>query len=239
MAEDFESLYIRLREKEGRIYTDDQVGELPSIDKTHPHFKEWQLRKDSAQKLVAYLQKQKKMLNILEIGCGNGWLSHQLSSIPGCHVTGTDINFSEVQQAARVFGDISNLHFIYSHAERGLFEDAQFDIIVFAASIQYFPSVEETIRKVLRLIKPAGEIHLIDSHFYSLPDISAARQRSLLYYKASGFPEMAECYYHHPLDSLQSFNYTILYDPNSLFNRFLKNRHPFYWVQIKNKESRP
>jgi ubiquinone/menaquinone biosynthesis C-methylase UbiE len=235
-TEDFEALYIGLRKKEGRIYTDEQVCKLPSIADSHPHFKEWQLRKESTERLVTYLQKQNEPLKILEIGCGNGWLSQCLASIPGSHVTGTDINFTEVQQAARVFSGISNLHFIYSHAEQGLFDDAQFDTIVFAASIQYFPSVEAILNKVLRLVKPSGEIHIIDSHFYSLPDISAARQRSQLYFEAIGFPEMAKCYFHHPLDNLQSFNYSILYDPNSLFNRFLKNKHPFYWIHIKNKE---
>ena len=28
---DFETLYIRLREKEGRIYTDEEVAQLPAI----------------------------------------------------------------------------------------------------------------------------------------------------------------------------------------------------------------
>ena len=76
---DFESLYIQLREKEGRIYPDEEVAQLPVTSSTHPHYKEWLIRKESSQKLVSWLKKKKKPLDMLEIGCGNGWLSHKLS----------------------------------------------------------------------------------------------------------------------------------------------------------------
>ena len=47
---DFEKLYIRLRQKEGRIYTDEEVAHLPSIPQHHPHYKEWQIREESSEK---------------------------------------------------------------------------------------------------------------------------------------------------------------------------------------------
>jgi ubiquinone/menaquinone biosynthesis C-methylase UbiE len=233
IAPDFESLYIRLRQKEGRMYTDEEVAQLPSITSSHQHFKEWQLRKDSSQKLVDHLKKRNKPYHILEIGCGNGWLSHQLSTVPQSNVIGTDINFAEVQQAAKVFEKNTNLHFIYGNAESDLFQEKQFDVIVFAASIQYFPSFTEIIRNTLKLLKPNGEIHIIDSHFYPLSGIGAAKQRSLLYYQAAGFPEMAHLYFHHVLDDLEQFNHSILYDPTGLFNRFLRNKNPFHWICIR------
>ena len=110
---DFETLYIRLRRQERRIYSDEELIDLPNIQTTHPHYKEWQLRKHSSEKLFSYLKRKNKSLDILEIGCGNGWLSHRLSIIPGGKVIGTDINFTEIQQAARVFQHIPNLHFIH------------------------------------------------------------------------------------------------------------------------------
>jgi ubiquinone/menaquinone biosynthesis C-methylase UbiE len=236
---DFEKLYIQLRKKEGRVYTDEEVATLPEIAETHPHYSEWQIRKQSCQKLISYLQKKQstasneQTLKILEVGCGNGWLSHHLAAIPGSKVIGTDINFTELRQAAKVFHNIPNLHFIYSHIESGVFEETQFDVIVFAASIQYFSSLTEIIRNSLRLLKPDGEIHIIDSHFYSLSELSAAKQRSILYYQAAGFPEMANWYFHHCLDDLEQYNYSILYDPGSLFNRFLRNKNPFPWILIQ------
>jgi SAM-dependent methyltransferase len=229
---DFEKLYIRLREKEGRVYTDEQVAQLPEIDEVHPHYKEWQVRKESSQKLVTYLQKRNALKDILEIGCGNGWLSHQLASIPGTTVIGTDINFTEIQQGAIVFQDIPNLHFIYGHPD-GMFEETKFDVIVFAASLQYFSPLDEIMKNALKLLKPHGEIHIIDTHFYPLSGLSAAKERSLLYFETMGFPEMTDCYFHHTLEDLDTFRYSILYDPESLFTRFIKNKNPFHWIRIQ------
>ncbi len=230
---DFETLYLRLRQQEGRIYTDEELAQLPGIANTHPHYKEWRIRKDSSQKLVDHLKKKNKPLDILEIGCGNGWLSHRLSSIPDSKVIGTDINFTEIQQAARVFQNIANLHFMYTHTESGMFKEKKFDTIVFAASIQYFPSLSEAIKSIVRLLKPGGEIHIIDSHFYSIAQLGEAKQRSIIYYQSAGFPEMADCYFHHSLDDLKNYNYSILYDPKKLFTKFSRSKNPFHWICIK------
>ena len=73
-AADFETLYLQLREKEGRVYPDEHVALLPDVSTTHPHYKEWLVRQESSQKLLRWLKKKKKPLDILEIGCGNGWL---------------------------------------------------------------------------------------------------------------------------------------------------------------------
>ena len=79
---DFEKLYTQLREREGRIYTDNEVANLPEITVTHPHYKEWLIRKESSQKLIDHLKKTNQPLDILEMGCGNGWLCHRLAEIP-------------------------------------------------------------------------------------------------------------------------------------------------------------
>jgi len=230
---DFEKLYTRLRKQEGRIYSDTEVACLPDIDETHPYYREWLLRKDSSKKLVEFLKKNKRPLDILEIGCGNGWLSHRLSQIPGCKVIGTDINFGEIEQAARIFCGQSNLSFIYGNAECELFEEKKFDIIIFAASIQYFTSLQKIIQSILKLLKPNGSIHIIDSPFYTIAELAAARQRTHLYYETAGIPEMSYCYFHHILEELEYYNYSTLYDPHSLFNRFLKNKNPFHWICIQ------
>jgi ubiquinone/menaquinone biosynthesis C-methylase UbiE len=230
---DFETIYTQLRQKEKRVYTDEEVARLPSISPKHIHYKEWLLRKDSSQKLVNHLKRKKKALDILEIGCGNGWLSKRLSTIPDSRVIGTDINFSEVQQAANVFQNVPNLHFMYVDVNPGVFNEKKFDTIVFADSIQYFESLNETIGNTLKLLKPDGEIHIIDSLFYSLPELMAARLLTQHYYEAAGSPEMADCYFHHCYEDLKNYNYSIRYDPKSILTKFLRNKKPFPWISIQ------
>lgn len=234
-ATDFETLYILTRKREGRMYTDEEVAGLPLISPSHVHAAEWDLRKRSAQKLIDHLKKKKKALDILEIGCGNGWLCHRLASATGNRVIGTDINFTEIEQAARVFRHIPNLHFIYASADADIFREGKFDCIVFAASIQYFESLRRTLQNTIALLKPGGEIHIIDSFFYRRPALLAARQRSRHYYEKLGLPEMSRYYHHHTLEDLEGYRYIVRYDPNSFFNKISRSKNPFYWIVIRQK----
>lgn len=228
----FEELYTDVRHKEGRVYSDEEVLHLPNTAKDHPHYQEWQIRKESCNRLKHYFEKKLTPLKILEVGCGNGWLAQQLAEIPGSKVTGADVNFTELQQAVRVFNHIPNLQFIHGGINAIEIEEAKYDFIVFAASIQYFASLETLIRYALQKLRPKGEIHILDSPFYKPGEISAAKERSARYYRDLGFPEMTEHYFHHSTDELNFFRFKTLYQP-SLINRLSNNKNPFPWIYIR------
>jgi ubiquinone/menaquinone biosynthesis C-methylase UbiE len=230
---DFSDLYFRLRQKEGRIYSDDEVARLPEINISHSNYHEWQLRKISSDRLRMFLLNKKRSLQILETGCGNGWLSAKLSAVPESHVTGIDINTAELNQAKRVFSKIRNLEFFNCPLQDEMFKSRKFDIIVFAASVQYFSSLPDILSDAYSLLAPEGEIHIIDSPFYKMNELENARRRSLAYYSSLGFSEMAWHYHHHSLEDIKKFRYKILYNPDSFFNRIKKNKNPFYWICIK------
>jgi SAM-dependent methyltransferase len=228
----FEKKYITTRGLENRLYTDNELIRLPEIDADHTHYREWQLRQRSGRRIVRYLTGKKKALDVLEIGCGNGWMSHQLAGIPGTRVTGLDINFTELQQAARVFSDDPNLVFIHGDIRSGILYGKQFDCIVFAASIQYFASLKKIVYLSLSYLKPGGEIHIFDSHFYRPKELETARRRTVAYYTSLGYPEMADFYFHHGVRDLRSFHHKVLYNPNSFWNRLFRGKIPFLWVRI-------
>ena len=232
-AIDFARQYFLLRKSEERIYSDKEVAGLPQIDNGHRHYYEWQIRKASSNRLIKYLAKKQKILEILEVGCGNGWLSAKLSVIPWTQVIGIDINDEELNQAKRVFGQIENLEFFNCSLQDEMISDRKFDVIVFAASVQYFSSLEKALNESLKRLKPGGEIHIIDSHFYEQNEIDTARMRSNDYYKAIGFPEMSDQYFHHSLEGLKLFNHDILYDPHSVINKLKRIKNPFYWICIR------
>jgi SAM-dependent methyltransferase len=226
----FEDQYIPLRKKEQRLYSDAEVRRLPSISPLHPHYKEWISRKRSCNRLLKHLGKSKTSLRILEVGCGNGWLSHKLSTVKSTQVTGYDINQIELYQAKKVFGNRANLRFT---AKDPFEETAMFDVIVFAASIQYFASLNEIISKSMASLQPGGRLHIIDTHFYEAGEVTAAQKRTEDYFASLGFADMSENYFHHSLDELKRFDYRILYNPGSFWNKLLKRKDPFYWVCIK------
>ncbi|MFT3909389.1 MAG: class I SAM-dependent methyltransferase [Ferruginibacter sp.] len=231
----FEKIYSSIREKEKRVYTDTQVALLPLIHSGHVHYKEWRVRRRSANKLVTYLSKKKKKLSVLEVGCGNGWLSAKMASIASSHVTGIDINSIELEQAKRVFKKRKNVDFIETDLRRNDLAGKKYDVIVFAASISWFESLENIIPRALSFLTDTGEIHILDSFFYEPAAIDNARKRCEEYYISLGHPEMAATYFHHGIESLKNYQHKILYNPQGLKNKILGNADPFPWIMITNK----
>ena len=230
----FEKQYIQVRSLEGRLYTDEELLRLPDIGAAHPHFREWRTRKQSSGRLLRYLSARKTALEILEVGCGNGWLTHQLAELPGARVTGIDINFTELQQAARVFSNDPNLRFIHGDIRSGILDERRFDHIIFAATLEHFPSAKKILHLCLSYLKNGGEIHLADTPFCRPEDVKMEERRTLAYYTSFGYPEMADYYFHHTFADLRSFHYTVLYNPRDFRHRFIRSKPPFPWIRIRN-----
>ncbi|HXF84378.1 MAG TPA: methyltransferase domain-containing protein [Anaerolineales bacterium] len=233
-------LYLRVREKEGRLYSDDIVVHLPSIPDGHPLANEWRARSLSASRLTRYLARRPQPLTILDLGCGNGWLSHHLSQI-GAQVIGMDVNHFELAQAARVFSSRSNLLFLEGDIFSAPFPPAVFDIIVLASVIQYFPDLNRLLHALLPFLKPDGEIHILDSPLYpSQEEREAAVQRTRRYYSELGFPEMSEQYFHHCLSELNGFSVSRLYHPRSFLARLKRvlrvTDSPFPWLVVRHPQ---
>lgn len=233
--EAFVTAYCQLREKEGRIVEDSLLPQLPKVNRWHPHHKEWKVRQLSATRLVQHLKQQPGALDILEVGCGNGWLSAYLATAnPDWQVTATDINMVELEQAKRVFGHLPNLQLVPGNLDADILAGKTFDVIVFAASVQYFASLKDIMDTALDHSSIRGEVHIIDTAFYQLHELAAARQRTLDYYASQGCAEMASRYFHHSLQELEGFQYKVLHKPGRTWQGLDFIHHPFYHIQIKN-----
>jgi ubiquinone/menaquinone biosynthesis C-methylase UbiE len=229
----FEDLYIALNDAEHRIYGDDEVMLLPEVEPGNRYKNEWKVRKASCNRMISYLRKKKRPLRILEVGCGNGWLSHQLAArLKESMVTGLDINLPELDQAARVFAFEENLRFIHGDLRINPLANEKFDIIIFAASLQYFRSLAQIISAAFGCLSEGGEIHVLDTHFYSADGAREARMKAENYFRSAGFEEMKQFYFQHTVDDIKEFNHRILFNPGTTINKWLK-RGPFFWVLIK------
>ncbi len=151
------------RDRYVRGYTDEEVARLPEVPDGHSQSAIWRHRKISCRRLVEYLALKNKTLSILEVGCGNGWLSFQLSSIPGNRVLGLDRDLHVLRQAARVFRQQPNLKFMCGDFYSDIMTGLTFDTIIFSASIQYFSSLNEILSASLLRLKEKGEIHILDT----------------------------------------------------------------------------
>jgi ubiquinone/menaquinone biosynthesis C-methylase UbiE len=232
-------LYLRVREREGRLYSDDTLARLPSIPNGHPLADEWRARSASASRLTRYLSRQPKPLHLLDLGCGNGWLSNLLAQ-PARRVLGMDRNRVELRQAARVFSSNPHLCFLEADIFSAPFSSGIFDVILLASVIQYFPDLPALLTLLKKYLKPNGEIHILDSPLYSESEAQAAKERTRNYYASLGFPQMADAYFHHKFSELKPFSPVILYSPRALaLKRLLgKIASPFPWLVIQNSEGR-
>ncbi len=204
-----ETLYRAVREREGRVWVDADVVRLPHVPPGHPLAAEWQLRRRSADHLLDYLTRRARPQRLLDLGCGNGWLGNALASA-GHTVYAVDLNQHELAQGARVFGANPRLRFLYADVfEAGLplgAPPAKLDGIIVAAAVQYFPDLRALIERLFELLEPGGQIHFLDSPFYTPATVAAARARTQAYYARIGFPQMLPFYQHHLSAALTTFN---------------------------------
>jgi SAM-dependent methyltransferase len=211
------SFYLQVRRKEGRLYADDVVARLPEFAGDDQLSAEWRVRASSAECLTDYLSGSAQPLRILDLGCGNGWLSSRIAAVTGARVAGLDRNPVELAQAARVFGPNERLTWVEADIFQAPFRSGTFDDVVAASAIQYFPDLPRLIRTLAALLRADGEIHILDSPLYPAEELPAARERSRRHYQDLGFPRMAEFYHHHLLSALEPFEPLRLHNPQSPF----------------------
>jgi len=228
-----ERLYLEVRRREGRVPTDEALLQLPHVKTPAALAKEWRWRKRSLERLDTYLKKQygQQPIRLLDLGCGNGWMSNILASQPEREVWATDLNEMELLQGSRVFPK-ENLRFVYADVLQGMLPGRYFDVIVLAASVQYFPDLKQLMAVMRTLLKPKGSIHILDSYFYGDEEARlAAEQRTMAYYQQMGMPEMASFYHHHLWKEAQNLGAV---NQNRRLGVYLRQRlgylAPFPWL---------
>ncbi|MBK8340720.1 MAG: class I SAM-dependent methyltransferase [Flavobacteriales bacterium] len=216
---DSEERYAIVREKEKRILSDTAVRALPN-GRGLWNEAEWRIRSRSAKRLLRALTAQGHGLRILEVGCGNGWLSALLHA-QGHHVLGIDVFTKELEQAARVFP--SGPVFARCDPFHSALPLAYFDVVVFAASIQYFADAAHALERALTLLRPGGTVHVLDSILYaSKISAQAAEERSLAYFAGLRMPAMAQHYSAHTLAALRGPGTLRILAAPSPFDRMLR-----------------
>lgn len=235
VVETFEKLYLQVRKKENRIYSDDEIKLLPYASKLNPHKNEWSLRTKSFMRFKEYLSQKKTKLNILDLGCGNGWLAGQLVKEFEHNYFCVDVNLSELEQGARVFEN-KNISFIYSDIFKTSLAANTFDLVIINSALQYFQDVSALMKELFFISKTYGEVHIIDTPFYHPEEIMAAKNRTLKYYSSIGYSVMASKYFHHTLEEFKYLRYSYLYNPNSLKSKLSKiifdQDSPFPWILV-------
>jgi SAM-dependent methyltransferase len=190
--------YQTVREAEGRGSPDAAYYRaLPFADLSSRFTADWQIRAHSFRTFERAILKPlestaRRPLHVLDLGAGNGWLSYRLAQRRHA-VAAADllINLHD-GLGAHVHYDA---HFTPVQAEfdRLPFVDAQYDLAIFNASLHYATCYETTLHEALRVLRPGGQIVVLDSPVYRSAASGAqmVREREAAFTQAYGFPSNA------------------------------------------------
>ena len=211
---EFARLYAEVRRAEGRALSDARLARLPRTDADDPLAGEWAIRAASLRMLLRHLGQRRghRPHAILDVGCGNGWMSAHLAGLPGALVVGLDAVHEELAQAARAFPRVA---FVQGDATSDALPGGAFDAVVMAASLQYLPDAAGAVRRLLPCLTDGGALHVLDTPLYREGEREAARERTLEHYGRMGVPGMAVHYHHHLLADLLPLASRVLYDPRA------------------------
>ena len=228
----FEETYLALRSKEKRVLNLEQIKDLPFPKKDHPDFGLWKIRRHNIFRVLHYLRHSKPTCKILDIGCGNGFFTNMMAQ-QGHVVSGVDVNITELKQAAAAFPD-STVHWLALDILRETPPSRPYDCITFCTSFQYFKDAELLLNRCQQLLKPGGEIHIIDSPFYAPGQLEQARENSRKHFSENGLEQMNQFYHHHTLDVFKPYHFRYGYRSKSIFKKLLRLKDsPFPWIILQ------
>jgi predicted TPR repeat methyltransferase len=133
-----------------------------------PQFR-YQRRKYRA--LVSMLPKR-PYRNVLDVGCGLGVLSRELSRYVG-HVLGIDLSAEAVTQARVLSAGIDNVEFARADITAASLGDVRYDLVVLADVVYYLtpldePMLQDLAARVAGMLAPGGLLLLVDHFFFTI-----------------------------------------------------------------------
>jgi len=190
--------YETVRRAEGRGSDDPAYYRaLPFEDLTGRFCDQWRIRAGSFRALVDRILRpleaaHVRPLKILDLGAGNGWLSHRLTG-RGHQVAAVDLLTNAFDGlGAHVYYDCAFTP-VQAEFDRLPFDRGQADLAVFNASFHYSTNYETTLRETLRVLRPDGRLVILDSPVYHDPASGRqmVREREAQFQEQYGFPSNA------------------------------------------------
>jgi SAM-dependent methyltransferase len=108
--------------------------------------------------------------NLLDVGCGAGWLSRILArGVPEGRVVGMDISDEMIHHARRASVDFGNLVFIVGEVNEIPWEANFFQKAISVESSYYWPDPAKGIREIYRVLAEAGSAWILINYYRDNP----------------------------------------------------------------------
>ena len=108
--------------------------------------------------------------NVLDVGCGAGWLSRRLAKlVPQGRVVGMDISDEMIRHARRASADFENLMFVTGEVEEIPWEPNFFSHAISVESAYYWPNPAAGVRDIFRVLRPGGSAWILINYYRDNP----------------------------------------------------------------------
>jgi ubiquinone/menaquinone biosynthesis C-methylase UbiE len=94
--------------------------------------------------------------NVLEIGCGVGIVTSNLSGKYNLNIIGIDIDSGQIESAKKYHTENENLKFSEADAANLPFGNKQFDMVVSQNVFHHINKWDSVIKEISRVLKPGG-----------------------------------------------------------------------------------
>ncbi len=158
--------YQRIRSAEGRGSPNpDYYRALPFRDLTGANAWQWQMRARTFRYFDHHILPTAPC-DILDLGAGNGWLSHRLRE-RGHRPVAVDIFNDEMDGLRAVRHYPKPFPTIEASFDELPLPKTRFDLALFNASIHYSADYARTLGEVRRCLRPDGRVVILDSPVYA------------------------------------------------------------------------
>jgi arsenite methyltransferase len=108
--------------------------------------------------------------NVLDVGCGAGWLSRRLAkSVPEGRVVGMDISDEMIRHARRSSADFDNLLFVAGEAAQIPWQPHFFSHVISVESSYYWPNPAAGIKDIFRVLSEGGSAWMLINYYRDNP----------------------------------------------------------------------
>jgi len=108
--------------------------------------------------------------NVLDVGCGAGWLSRMLAErVPEGRVVGMDISDEMIRRARSASVDIDNLMFVVGEVDEIPWEAGFFTKAVSVESAYYWPDPARGLREIFRVLREGGSAWVLINYYRDNP----------------------------------------------------------------------
>lgn len=104
--------------------------------------------------------------NVLDVGCGAGWLSRRLAKrVPQGRVVGTDISDDMIRHARRASADHGNLLFVAGEVGAIPWQGDFFSRVISVESSYYWPDPAVGMKEIFRVLQDGGSAWVLINYY--------------------------------------------------------------------------